>query len=79
MINNAFAHDKGTAKVRTIDFNVNEHLREDAFKGDTHQHCGTLSIQGQQFKLSFQELERLSDTLQNSKDVIYKKHKLGLL
>lgn len=78
-INLSVGHTKGSSNLRSIDFDINPNFSQSDFKGETNAYCGELKIRDQVFKLKHHELERIIDTLTSAKDVLYKKHKLGIM
>lgn len=77
-LNQSFSLSKKTLE-HSVDFTINESFSERAFKNGEKIECGVLHIKGHEYKLSYAELCRISDTLNSAKEVVAKKYKLGLL
>jgi hypothetical protein len=62
----------------TIDFDFNDAFsKTDYLDKNNRIPVGAFYIGNSQFNISMAELERIGETIENAKDVLFKKYKLG--
>jgi len=83
-VNNTAAYDQ--KKVRkygklygTIDFEVNDSISEHYFENNEKPVVGKLHIGSKTFDVTYQELDMIARTMTTAKDVVNRKHKMGMM
>jgi TPP-dependent 2-oxoacid decarboxylase len=83
-VNNTFAYDQ--KKVRkygklygSIDFEVSDTISAHYFENNEKPVIGKLLIGGKSFDVTYQELDQIARTMNAAKDVVNRKHKLGMM
>jgi len=84
-VNNAFGYDKKRSQrmgklYNTIDFNINDKISADLFANVPEKPIvGELEIGGKSFKVTYQEIDVMTSTLQEAKRAIEMKYRLNLM
>lgn len=83
-VNQAAGYDK--KKVRkygklygSIDFEINDEMSKYYFENNESPVVGKLHIGNKTFDVTYDELDAIAKTLYAAKDVVNRKHKLGLM
>ena len=83
-VNNTAAYDQ--KKMRkygklygSIDFEVNDNISAHYFENNEKPVVGKLHIGNKTFDVTFQELDQIARTLHLAKDVVTRKHKMGMM
>lgn len=76
-LNQSFAHSN--SNNLKFDFELNDNYTQEDLKQSTNKPCGILTIQNKEYPISIHELQILSDTLTSAREVIHKKHTIGLM
>ena len=83
-VNNTAAYDQ--KKVRkygklygTIDFEVNDSISAHYFENNEKPVVGKLHIGNKTFDVTYQELDMIARTMTTAKDVVNRKHKMGMM
>ena len=63
----------------SIDFEVNDNLSQHYFENNEKPVIGKLHIGGKTFDVTYQELDMIARTMTTAKDVVNRKHKLGMM
>jgi hypothetical protein len=63
----------------TIDFEVNDSISAHYFENNEKPVVGKLHIGGKTFDVTYQELDMIARTMSTAKDVVNRKHKLGMM
>tara|TARA_Y100001937_G_scaffold104692_1_gene144886 strand:+ start:395 stop:658 length:264 start_codon:yes stop_codon:yes gene_type:complete len=83
-VNQSFGYDQKKARKKgklysTIDFEVSENISEKYFESNDAPVVGKLHIGGKRFDVTYQELDQIARTMNNAKDVVNRKYKMGLM
>lgn len=83
-VNQSYGYDQKKARRKgklfgTIDFEVSETISAKYFENDDAPVVGKLHIGGKTFDVTFQELDQIARTMNNSKDVVMRKYKMGMM
>tara|TARA_R100000353_G_C6478554_1_gene188510 strand:+ start:770 stop:1033 length:264 start_codon:yes stop_codon:yes gene_type:complete len=83
-VNNTAAYDQ--KKIRkygklygSIDFEVSDTISAHYFENNEKPVVGKLHIGGKTFDVTYQELDMIQRTLGTAKDVVNRKHKMGMM
>ena len=83
-VNNTASYNK--KKVRklgklygSIDFEVSDTISAHYFENNERPIVGKLHIGGKTFDVTYQELDMIARTMTTAKDVVNRKHKMGMM
>ena len=83
-VNNTASYNKKKARklgklYGSIDFEVSDTISEKYFENHEAPVVGKLHIGGKVFEVTLPELDQIARTMNNAKDTVHRKYKMGLM